>query len=196
VTGSALDDFDVLQILRIKGAAADGAIADALCAAQDAVAERLTLLEGHGQVWRVATPPGAWALTRAGLEAQAGQAEHRRAAGTTDVRVGYEVFLEVNQDVKQLTSDWQQAEADQPDVLDELAEIHEQVGEGFAIAARGVPRFAAYAQRLGAALDRARAGDRRFVADPLLSSFHTVWFECHEDFLLTLGRSRAEEGST
>ncbi|WCB91796.1 hypothetical protein DSM104299_00473 [Baekduia alba] len=195
MTGFEVDDLDVLQILRIKGAAADVAVADALRVAGDVVAERLAVLEAQGSVWRVATPPGAWALTREGIDVHAEQAELRRASGTTDVRVGYEVFLEVNQDVKQLTSDWQRG-AEPLEVLDELGEIHEQVGEGFAIAARDVPRFGAYAERLGTALEQARAGDRRFVADPLLPSFHTVWFECHEDFLITLGRSRAQEGST
>jgi hypothetical protein len=191
-----LDDLDILQILRIKGAAEEGAVAAALGAPEAVVAEGLAVLASKGQVWRVQTPPGAWALTREGIGAHADQAERRRASATTDVRVGYEVFLNLNQDVKQLTSDWQEAGAGQPDLLVELEEVHDQVAEGFEIAARDVPRFSVYAQRLGAALDRARSGDGRFVADPLLPSFHTVWFECHEDFLLTLGRNRAAEGST
>jgi hypothetical protein len=57
-----------------------------------------------------------------------------------------------------------------------------------------VPRFGAYARRLEASLDKA-ATDPRFVVSPAVDSFHTVWFECHEDYLLMLGRSREQEGS-
>ncbi len=37
--------------------------------------------------------------------------------------------------------------------------------------------------------------DPRYFVSPLVDSYHSVWFECHEDFLLTLGRTRAGEGS-
>lgn len=44
----------------------------------------------------------------------------------------------------------------------------------------------------------ARAADLVGVEElsPLLAmAYHNVWFECHEDFLVTLGRTRAEESS-
>jgi hypothetical protein len=58
-----------------------------------------------------------------------------------------------------------------------------------------VPRFATYTPRLEAALDAAGSGDSRFITDPRVDSMHSVWFECHEDFLVTLGREREDEGS-
>ncbi|WP_272475986.1 hypothetical protein [Baekduia alba] len=120
----------------------------------------MVLLEADNRVWRVATPPGVWALTPEGVAAHAEPSERRRASTLTDVRAGYEVFLALNQDVKQLTSEWQAAGARHLDLIEELAEIHEQAAEGFAIAARDVPRFAIYAQRLDAARAHARAGVR------------------------------------
>ncbi len=54
-----------------------------------------------------------------------------------------------------------------------------------------VARLAPYAQRLGAAADALARGDTRFVASPRVDSLHQVWFELHEDLLVTLGRERA-----
>jgi hypothetical protein len=36
------------------------------------------------------------------------------------------------------------------------------------------------------------AGDRAAFTAPLVESYHTVWFELHQDLLLTLGRQRGE----
>ena len=33
------------------------------------------------------------------------------------------------------------------------------------------------------------------MVSPAVDSYHTVWFEAHEDFLLTLGRTREQKGS-
>ena len=55
-----------------------------------------------------------------------------------------------------------------------------------------VPRSASYAARLAAAAHALRDGDTRFVANPRVDSLHQVWFELHEDLLVTLGRSRDE----
>ncbi len=37
------------------------------------------------------------------------------------------------------------------------------------------------------------AGDHRYVASPRVDSYHSVWFELHEELILLAGRSRAEE---
>ena len=53
-------------------------------------------------------------------------------------------------------------------------------------------RFQVYRVRLSDALGRALTGERDYVADNL-DSYHTVWFQFHEDLLVTLGISRDEE---
>jgi hypothetical protein len=64
------------------------------------------------------------------------------------------------------------------------------------IAAAGVVgRFRSYERRLASALEQLRAGDERFFTGVTVDSFHTVWFECHEDLIQTLGRDRVQEGS-
>ena len=56
-----------------------------------------------------------------------------------------------------------------------------------------LPRFARYAPRLTNAVDRVRAGEVDWFTKPVLDSYHTVWFELHEDLLATLGIERGEE---
>ena len=43
------------------------------------------------------------------------------------------------------------------------------------------------------AVERARAGDGRYVASPRVDSYHGIWFELHEDLIALAGRTRAAE---
>ena len=61
----------------------------------------------------------------------------------------------------------------------------------FAALAAVAPRLASYPSRLAEAAGAIATGDSRFVANPRVDSLHQVWFELHEDVLVTLGRSRA-----
>ena len=38
------------------------------------------------------------------------------------------------------------------------------------------------------------AGDTDWFTKPMIPSYHTVWFELHEDLLATLGIERGSEG--
>jgi hypothetical protein len=55
-----------------------------------------------------------------------------------------------------------------------------------------LPRFAYYRTRLLAALEKAEAGNIQWVSSPTIESYHTLWFELHEDLLRLLGRLRSE----
>ena len=55
-------------------------------------------------------------------------------------------------------------------------------------------RFRGYGPRLTEALERVRAGDVDWFTKPMIASYHTVWFEMHEDLLCTLGIERGAEG--
>ena len=56
-------------------------------------------------------------------------------------------------------------------------------------------RFGRYRERLDRALIRVDGGDHTMLAAPLTDSYHTVWFELHEDLLTTLGIERSQEAS-
>lgn len=110
----------------------------------------------------------------------------------------YERFLAVNQRVKDLCSRWQVESQDEEAlfmVTEGLSQIVDRVRSALGRAGQAVPRFASYVPRLETALAMARDGDGRFITDPRVDSIHNIWFECHEDYLLTLGRDREQERS-
>jgi pyruvate,orthophosphate dikinase len=37
------------------------------------------------------------------------------------------------------------------------------------------------------------AGEHRYIASPTVDSYHSVWFELHEELILLAGRNRADE---
>ena len=55
-----------------------------------------------------------------------------------------------------------------------------------------IGRFANYSAKLIKALEKSEDGELEWVSDAKLDSYHTVWFELHEDLLRLLGRSREE----
>jgi hypothetical protein len=44
-------------------------------------------------------------------------------------------------------------------------------------------------------MEQIRAGDTDWFTKPMIPSYHTVWFEMHEDLLSTLGIERGSEGA-
>jgi hypothetical protein len=54
-------------------------------------------------------------------------------------------------------------------------------------------RYRPYRSQLARAVAKVEAGDGEWFTKPVLPSFHTVWFELHEDLLTTLGLDRAAE---
>ena len=55
-------------------------------------------------------------------------------------------------------------------------------------------RFDGYGRRFSESLGRVVAGEVEWFTRPMIDSYHTVWFELHEDLLATLGIERAKEG--
>jgi pyruvate,orthophosphate dikinase len=62
------------------------------------------------------------------------------------------------------------------------------------VAAAG--RLAPYPGRFAHAIEQVKAGDHTFIARPITDSYHTVWFELHEDLIGLLGLSRHEEAAS
>jgi hypothetical protein len=161
------------------------------------------------------TPPNAEELAAGGLIfvspvgcmlTEDGQARHaelleaERAEVDLDaVRALYERFLAVNQATKSKCAAWQNLADDDVDgrfvIATDLQEILERVSTTITRTSTHLPRFAAYPPRLEGALDKVLEGQSEFLTSPKVESFHNVWMECHEDYLVTLGISREEEGS-
>jgi hypothetical protein len=55
------------------------------------------------------------------------------------------------------------------------------------------PRLRPFATRLAHAAKAIAAGDGTMIASPLKDSYHTAWFELHEEMIHLAGRDRAIE---
>jgi pyruvate,orthophosphate dikinase len=78
-------------------------------------------------------------------------------------------------------------------VLKWLAELHVRVLPFIGRVTQISPRLSAYGARLNRAAERIADGDHRYVARIIADSYHTVWFELHEDLIALAGRTRADE---
>jgi pyruvate,orthophosphate dikinase len=71
--------------------------------------------------------------------------------------------------------------------------VHDGICEILASVGRTINRLEAYRHRLEAALRSIDAGELEMVAHPLKDSYHTVWFEMHEELIRLSGRNRGDE---
>ncbi|NKY49163.1 hypothetical protein [Nocardia vermiculata] len=112
-------------------------------------------------------------------------------------------FRAVNADIKQLITDWQLIGGTRPNdhtdaeyderIVARLGELHEGFAPLLAEIIELVPRFAQYPHRFAAALARVRSGDTAWLARPLVDSYHTIWFELHEELMGLAGLTRVQE---
>jgi hypothetical protein len=191
-----MTELAVLQAVRLKGRVSRDDLAatvgDDVGPAVDALVEAGLLADGPAL--RV-TPEG-----RARLEELL--RDERQNLDTSAMLAAYAEFRSVNAEFKALITDWQlkagQPNAhDDPDydatVLARLDEVHQRVTPIVDAAAAELPRLARYAAKLQTALDRVRAGQTMWLSRPLIDSYHTVWFELHEELILAAGLTREAE---
>jgi DNA-binding MarR family transcriptional regulator len=130
--------------------------------------------------------------------------EERKGIDPAAMSAAYDDFRSVNADFKSLVTDWQlkggprgapnthdDAEYDAA-VLARLDDVHARVVPIIEAAATQLPRLNAYSAKLLAALDKVKAGETAWLSRPLIDSYHTVWFELHEELILAVGLTREE----
>ena len=130
---------------------------------------------------------------------------YEEARGDSSFRDGYNEFERLNTTLKQLITEWQTIEVrgqrvpndhrdkDRDDkIIDRLGELHERAEAALEKLARVLPRFSIYRDKLAAALEKAEDGDIAWVSDAKIESYHTLWFELHEDLLRLMRREREE----
>ena len=152
-------------------------------------------------------PFGGWGSTKSGriADQESVRIELDIVGAHDQVRSGYESFLGLNAALLQTCGDWQMrklgdihAVNDHTDsdydakVLSRLVRIDTSAQRICSDLASRLMRFGVYGDRLATALERALGGNTAYVTDSL-DSYHTVWFQLHEDLLVTLGISREEE---
>jgi pyruvate,orthophosphate dikinase len=195
----------VLRALLIKGFADVGATAVALRCSE---AEAKPLLEGLATDGLAEAAGGMYQLTAAGRERAAAMIAADRASwGEKNADGALDTFHPLDLRMKQIVTAWQMKEVDGAPVLNDHTDADYDaavLGDFAALAADTdewltpmpdrLPRLAEYRSRLAAAADRVASGDHAYIASPRVDSFHSIWFELHEDLILLAGRTR--EGET
>ena len=198
--------FLVLHALRLKGFADTGVVAAIAGLAEDETARHLEKASSAGQATRRDGRISGWALTPdgRGRHAELIASELDSSGARSSVENGYRRFLEVNNELLTVCTDWQLRNGTLNDHTD-TAYDDEVIGRLRGVDVRVQPvcqdlgdvleRFGAYGTRFSTALQRVEAGERDWFAKPMIDSYHTIWFELHEDLLATLGIERSKEGS-
>lgn len=202
-----MSDNDLLALhgLAVKKAGSPAAVAVVLGGDEEAIAGALEAAVAEG---RAAGAKGTYMVAPAGrqwLEEQYPTvfADFRANPDATDA---YERFEKINRDLLALFTDWQMmpsaggervpndhSDADYDHgVVDRLGAQHERAEKVLDRFAAIEPRLGVYRERLDDAYEKVLAGEIDWVSGARIDSYHTVWFELHEDLLRMLGREREE----
>lgn len=195
----------VLLGLRLKGFAAADGVAEVVGLPPEELEQALPAYRERGWVQYREGRMTGWSLTPSGRdEGERRLAFELEAMGRRpEVRGCYGEFLALNGAMLAICTDWQMLDPDTLNdhrdpahdaaVIERLIRLHGEVRPICEQLGRALPRLVAYGERLGAALSRVRAGDHDWFTSVRLPSYHTVWFELHENLLATLGIDRAAE---
>jgi len=194
----------VSRALAIKGMGDAAGIADVLGAAADEVAAIFTALVEAEDVKamsnnRVRPTPK--------LVARVDDWFAEAAIRVKDeIMRDWDDFHVVNDAFKELVSRWQMRDVDGTQVINDHSDsaydaevigsvrpnIHAAVTPIIDRVAQAEPRLIRYRDRLTHALAALEAGDPTMFAHPLKNSYHTVWFELHEELIRLSGQKRVE----
>lgn len=203
-----MTDLDLLALhgLAVKKAGTPDSVADVLGAEPAAIT---AALEAHVAAGRAVGAKGKFMVAPAGRSWLDDRYPEVFAQLRSDeaATAAYDRFERVNRELLALFTDWQTMPAggervpnDHSDadydrsVIDRLGDLHERAEKVLSRLSALEERLSRYAERLDSAYDRALAGETDYVSGVRVDSYHTVWFELHEDLLGTLGLSRGDEG--
>jgi hypothetical protein len=196
-----MTELAVLQGVRLKGRVNPVDLAATLGADLADIAPIVERLTAAGLLTEGAT----LRITGSGSDRLAALlAEEREGIDPAAMAAAYDDFRAVNSDFKRLVTDWQlkggpdgapnahdDADYDAA-VLARLDDVHARTMPIIAAAAAQLPRLSAYAAKLAAALGKVKAGETTWLTRPLIDSYHTVWFELHEELIVAVGLTREE----
>lgn len=196
-----MTELAVLQAIRLKGRASPADLAATLGADVATVTRVTNELTAAGLLLDGAT----LRISPDGRDRLAALLAHERDGIDADaIAAAYDDFRSVNADFKALVTDWQlkggqggpanphdDAEYDAA-VLARLDAVHARVLPIIETVAAQLPRLSAYSTKLAAALEKIKSGDTFWLTRPLADSYHTVWFEWHEELIGAAGLTREE----
>jgi pyruvate,orthophosphate dikinase len=198
-----VSNFAVVRALALLGLATLERTAVALAASPHAVDKVLKSLPqayiGKAPRGLHVTPEGrAWLLGQ--LKAERDSVDRQAAERL------YQDFMALDVRFKELVADWQikviggnRVANDHADaaydaaIRARVADFHRATLALLPDILTLVPRLRPFAHRLAQAAKAVAAGDGTMIASPLKDSYHTAWFELHEELIHLAGRDRAIE---
>ncbi|GAA1653312.1 hypothetical protein [Georgenia ruanii] len=191
----------ILMAARLKGRLTAEAGATSAAVTVSEAATEVDRLRGLGFVKGEAT-------VRATPEGRARLAElveaERLVTDQDALAAAYEEFDEHNTRLKDVVSAWQVRDGAPNDhtdaehdaqVLAQLDGLHQRFRPLIVRISSIAPRLEPYVGRFDFALEQVKAGDHSYIARPITDSYHTVWFELHEELMGLLGLRREEEAA-
>lgn len=198
-----MTELAFLRVVALKGRADHDLISVASGLAPEQVEAHAARAAEAGQVKE--TPAGLRITPDGRRRVDVLLAEERASLDAGAVTALYEEFSDINDRAKQIFTAWQLLDDGQPNdhsdgaydarVLSRLDEIHAGVVPLIERLVPLAPRARQYGSRLTAAQAKYASGDHAYVTRPIIDSYHTVWFELHEDFISWAGLTRAEEAA-
>ena len=196
-----MTELSVLQAVRLKGRVTPADLAMTLVEDLEGITSTVEQLTESGLLVDGTTlkisPSGRVRLATL-------LAEERNGIDSATIAAAYQDFRAANADFKALVTDWQlkggpagkpnthdDAEYDAA-VLARLDDVHARVVPIIDAAATQLPRLNAYSSKLLVALGKTKAGETPWLTGPLIDSYHTVWFELHEELIGVMGLTREE----
>jgi hypothetical protein len=194
--------------VRLKGFADEAAVASAVGATVDETSGVLEEQASQGLAVKREGRLSGWSLTPDGRATHAKllAADLEESQGRAVVEDAYQRFLAINQRILECCTQWQLREINGQQVpndhsdpahdavaLARLGRIDDAVQPICLDLAAALERFSDYGPRLRSARQKVEGGDTDWFTKPLIDSYHTVWFELHEDLLATLGIERSKE---
>ncbi|MEX0768133.1 MAG: helix-turn-helix domain-containing protein [Microthrixaceae bacterium] len=198
----------VIHALRLRGPASARVVADRFSLDEGFVQNSLNALVEEGLARRYEGVLSGWLLTASGRsEGERLLAEQLEVQGLqSTVITFYQQFLVLNPLLLSICTDWQVRLVGEEELLNDhqdterdasvlrrLDELHSRAVDLLGELTACLDRFEGYSSRLSRAHERIGLGQTEWLTGPSIDSYHTVWFELHEDFLATLGRRRSED---
>ena len=198
-----LGGFAVTRALALLGFASIDRLAVALVTSADVVQRMVdTLPAGHINATprglQVAPPGRSWLQTQLEME------RSRIDAAAADRR--YRRFMLLDAHFKRLVGSWQMRTVNGREVLNDhtdaaydaavrerLCSFHREARPVLDEICALTTRLKPFALRFARAANAVAAGEGAMIASPLKDSYHTVWFELHEELMHLSGRTRAIE---
>lgn len=200
--------LDLLHVLRLRGLVEAAELSRLLGRPTATVVDMLEDEQRRGTVVHHTGRLSGWSLTTEGRaegeQLLAAELDRNRRRG--DLEAGYREFLELNRELLAICAAWQTVTIDGVEVVNDHSDsshdrsvltrldvLHERALRLTASLASSSSRFGGYSQRLRGAHARIVAGETEWLTRSTIDSYHTVWFELHENLLANLGRRRSQE---